>query len=52
MIGAITFLISFVGVAIGNKFGNKFEKKAQILGGIILIGIGIKILIDHLFLNT
>ena len=36
------------GVVIGNKFGDKYEKKAQIFGGVILILIGIKILLEHL----
>ena len=48
VIGATTFILSLVGVKIGNKFGNKFEKKAQIFGGIILILIGTKILVEHL----
>ncbi|MEG1609408.1 MAG: manganese efflux pump, partial [Clostridia bacterium] len=48
IIGVITFVLSFVGVIIGNKFGGKFEKKAEFVGGIILIGIGLKILIEHL----
>jgi len=48
MIGIITFIISFAGVVIGNKFGNKYEKRAQLAGGIILISIGLKILLDHL----
>lgn len=49
MIGIITFIISFAGVVIGNKFGNKYEKRAQFAGGIILIAIGLKILIEHLW---
>lgn len=48
LIGIITFILSFIGVKIGNKFGNKFDKKAQIIGGIILIIIGLKILFEHL----
>lgn len=48
LIGVITFIISVIGVKIGNIFGNKYEKKAQIAGGIILIGMGIKILLEHL----
>ncbi len=48
MIGVITFILSVLGVLIGNKFGSKYEKKAQIVGGIILILMGIKILIEHL----
>ncbi len=43
VIGITTFLISFAGVRMGNVFGNRFGKQAQILGGIILICIGIKI---------
>ena len=48
-IGIITFILSFIGVWIGNKFGSKYEKKAQIIGGLILIILSIKILIEHLF---
>ena len=44
----ITFLLSFLGVYIGNRFGHFFEKKIEFAGGLILIGIGIKILIEHL----
>lgn len=48
IIGMITFILSFCGVLIGDKFGHLFEKKIEILGGFILIGIGVKILIEHL----
>lgn len=48
IIGCTTFVLSIIGVYVGNVFGNKYEKKAQIAGGIILIGIGIKILLEHL----
>ncbi len=48
LIGITTFLISFAGVAIGRRFGNRYEKRAQIFGGIILIVLGIKILLEHL----
>ncbi len=48
LIGVVTFLLSCAGVKIGNIFGNRFEKKAQAAGGIILICIGIKILLEHL----
>ncbi|MGB3340038.1 MAG: manganese efflux pump MntP family protein [bacterium] len=48
IIGIITFLLSFLGVFIGNKFGHFFEKRIEAVGGIILIGIGIKILLEHL----
>lgn len=47
-IGLITFITSIIGVIIGNKVGLKYEKKAKILGGIILIVMGIEILIEHL----
>ena len=47
-IGIITFIISMVGVKIGNVFGDKYEKKAEFIGGIILILLGIKILLEHL----
>ena len=47
MIGIVTFILSILGVIIGNKFGNKYEKKAQILGGTILICLGIKNLLEH-----
>ena len=47
-IGVTTFLFSFVGSALGAKIGGKFRYKAEIAGGIILLGIGGKILIEHL----
>ena len=47
-IGIITFAMSYVGVKIGNKFGDKLKNKAETLGGIILILMGIKILLEHL----
>ncbi|MBR4837938.1 MAG: manganese efflux pump [Bacteroidales bacterium] len=48
IIGVTTFLFSFAGVAIGNFFGAKYSKPASIIGGIILILIGTKILLEHL----
>lgn len=48
MIGLTTFILSAIGVKIGNVFGNRFEKKAQIAGGVILIGLGLKILLEHM----
>jgi putative Mn2+ efflux pump MntP len=48
IIGVVTFVISFAGVIIGNFFGSKFEKPAQLIGGIILCIIGIKILLEHI----
>ena len=47
-IGATTFAFSAVGVRIGNAFGAKFEKKAQLCGGVILMLLGLKILLEHL----
>lgn len=47
-IGAVTFLLSAAGVKIGSVFGAKYKAKAEIAGGIILIALGIKILIEHL----
>lgn len=48
LIGTITFVISVSGVKIGNIFGDKYEKKAELAGGIILILLGVKILLEHL----
>lgn len=48
MIGIITFIISIIGVKIGNVFGDKYKQKAELTGGIILILLGIKILLEHL----
>ena len=47
-IGTVTFSFSAVGVKIGNVFGLKYKSKAEITGGIILILLGCKILIEHL----
>ena len=48
IIGVITFLISGAGVLIGKKFGDRFQDKAKLAGGIVLIVIGVKILLEHL----
>ena len=48
LIGVVTFLFSGVGVKVGSLFGARFEKKAQILGGVMLILLGLKILLEHL----
>lgn len=48
LIGVTTFTLSAAGVKIGNVFGSKYEKKAQLCGGVILILLGIKILLEHL----
>lgn len=47
-VGITTFILSAVGVGIGNIFGTKYKAKAEIAGGIILILLGIKILLEHL----
>lgn len=48
IVGITTFLLSVLGVKIGSAFGSRYKMGAEISGGIILIGIGIKILIEHL----
>ena len=48
LIGLFTCGMSAVGVKIGNVFGRRFEKKAQLAGGLILILLGLKILLEHL----
>lgn len=48
MIGICTCLLSMLGVKIGNVFGSRFEAKAEIAGGVILILLGLKILLEHL----
>ena len=48
IIGVTTFALSVFGVFVGNFFGTKYKKKAEIAGGIILILIGVKILLEHL----
>ena len=48
IIGVTTFVLSFVGVAVGHFFGARFEKPATIAGGVVLILIGAKILLEHL----
>ena len=47
-IGIVTFIFSAAGVKIGSLFGLRYEKKAAVCGGIILILLGIKILLEHL----
>lgn len=47
IIGIVTFTLSFLGVFISNKLGHFFERKIEIVGGLILIAIGIKIFIEH-----
>jgi putative Mn2+ efflux pump MntP len=49
LIGITTFIISTCGVKVGKIFGNKFQSKANLIGGAVLVAIGVKILIEHLF---
>ena len=49
IIGIITFVICIIGVKVGNVFGEKYKNKAEFAGGLILILMGTKILIEHLF---
>jgi putative Mn2+ efflux pump MntP len=48
VIGAVTFALSFSGVFLGHLVGHVFERRIEVLGGLVLIAIGIKILIQHL----
>lgn len=52
LIGVTTFLLSFFGVVVGNKFGSRYEKPATIIGGIVLMVIGLKILLEGLNIIT
>ena len=49
-IGIITFIITFIGTLLGCKFKNVFGNKAEVIGGLILIFIGLKILFEHLYI--
>jgi len=48
IIGVVTFVMSFIGVLAGKRIGARFEKYAGRVGGVVLIGIGVKILLQHL----
>ena len=48
VIGCTTFALSAVGVVLGNRFGSRYKSRAEIAGGVILILIGLKILLEHL----
>ena len=50
IIGVVTFVLSYVGVFVGKKFGHFFENKIKAAGGLVLIALGAKILIEHLLL--
>ena len=47
LIGSVTFLFSFAGVKLGHVFGSRFSSKAEVIGGIILVLIGVKIVLEH-----
>jgi len=49
IIGLITFIVSIIGLQLGKYFGKRIRKSAEIIGGIVLLGIGFKILIEHLY---
>ena len=50
-IGATTFVLSAAGVKVGALFGIRFKSRAELAGGLILIGMGIKILLEHTLLS-
>lgn len=47
-IGVVTFIFSAVGIKVGNVFGEKYKSKAELFGGLVLVAMGIKILVQHL----
>ncbi|MBQ8605846.1 MAG: manganese efflux pump [Clostridia bacterium] len=47
IIGVTTFVLSYLGVIVGNKFGSIYKRKAEIAGGVVLVIIGIKFLLEH-----
>jgi len=49
IIGVVTFIASLIGLQIGKYMGVRFGKYIEIFGGLVLIGIGLKILIEHLY---
>ena len=49
IVGATTFLFSMAGVKVGSVFGAKYKSKAEFIGGLILILMGLKILVEHLY---
>ena len=48
IIGAVTFVLSLAGVAVGDRLGHFFERKIEAVGGLVLIAIGVRILLEHL----
>ncbi len=51
VIGLVAFFLSVVGGMVGSRLGGLFQKRAELVGGVVLIGIGAKILIEHLFFS-
>ena len=51
IIGLTTFLFSSAGIEIGHLFGNRWRSRAELLGGVVLVAMGLKILVEHLFFN-
>ena len=49
IIGLITFIVSLIGLQLGKYFGKRIGKSVEVFGGIVLLGIGLKILIEHLY---
>jgi putative Mn2+ efflux pump MntP len=47
-IGATTFVLSAIGVKVGSVFGTRYKSKAELAGGVILVLLGVKILLEHL----
>lgn len=52
VIGVVTFVLSLVGVLVGMKVGMRYRRSAEILGGFVLIGIGFKVLLEHLLIKS
>lgn len=48
LIGVITFVMSAIGVKVGNIFGARYKSRAELVGGIILVFLGVRILLEHL----
>lgn len=48
LIGVVTAALTYIGVVLGHRVGTRWQKPAEIIGGLVLIGIGLKVLIEHL----
>ena len=48
LIGVITFFLSLLGVKLGNRFGAKYKSRAEFIGGLLLVLLGVKILLEHM----